>query len=296
MLLALGAILLVGLGVLIAWLLTHRGNNTAAAPATTVVVTTAPTTVAARILVPRVIGLKEDQALIRLGQVGLRAREVRRPSKKPAGIVVGQKPQEATSLKKGARVTIVLDTPAKPKAKRATTPATTAPATTAAVTTAPATTAATPTAPATTAAAPPPQPQNVTMPDVQGQPEASAVESLGKAGILPSLVFIPGTDTLGTVVEQAKPSGTSVPFHAHVQLNLSRGPHDNQLEPVPSTIGKTLTEAVAAMQAAHLRLIYLRYPVTSRAQAGQIVQQSPLGGGTAPQNAQVLVFLGAFKG
>ena len=40
---------------------------------------------------------------------------------------------------------------------------------------------------------------------------------------------------------------------------------------------------------------FLRFPVTSRAQAGKIVQQSPLGGGKAPQNAQVLVFLGAFR-
>jgi hypothetical protein len=49
------------------------------------------------------------------------------------------------------------------------------------------------------------------------------------------------------------------------------------------------------MQGAHLRLIYLRYPVTSQSQAGKIVQQSPLAGGQAPQNAQVLVFLGALE-
>ena len=30
--------------------------------------------------------------------------------------------------------------------------------------------------------------------------------------------------------------------------------------------------------------------------AGKIVQQSPLRNGQAPQNAQVLVFLGAFRG
>jgi beta-lactam-binding protein with PASTA domain len=282
MLLALGAILLVGIGILIAWLLTHRGNDTSAPPTTTVVVTTGPKTVAvSKILVPRLIGLKEEQALIRLGQVGLRAKEVRRPSKKPTGVVIGQKPQEAASLKKGTRVTIVVDKASKPKPK----PATTAPAATSAETT----------APTTTAPAPPPQPQDATMPDVQGQDEAAAVQSLGNAGILASLVFVPGTDTLGTVVDQAKPSGTTVPFHSHVQLNLSRGPNDNPLESVPSVIGKTLKEAVSALQSAQLRLIYLRYPVTSRAQAGQIVQQSPVGGGKAPQNAQVLVFLGSYQ-
>jgi beta-lactam-binding protein with PASTA domain len=283
MLLALGAILLVGLGVLIAWLLTHRGTDTSAPPTTTVVVTTGPTTVG-QILLPRLIGLKEDHALIRLAQVGLRAREVPRPSKKPTGVVIGQRPQEATSLRKGTRVTIVVDKAAKPK-----------PATASATTTAPTTTAATTTAPPTTAQSPPPQPQSATMPDVAGQTETAAVESLGGAGILPSLVFVPGTDALGTVVQQAKPSGATLPFHAHVQLNLSRGPNNNPLESVPSVIGKTLNDAVAAMQAGHLRLIYLRYPVTSRAQAGEIVQQSPVGGNQAPQNAQVLVFLGAYQ-
>ena len=62
-----------------------------------------------------------------------------------------------------------------------------------------------------------------------------------------------------------------------------------------AAIKKRLTDAVSSIQAAHLRLIYLRYPVTSRAQAGQIVQQSPVGGSKAPQNAQVLVFLGSYQ-
>jgi beta-lactam-binding protein with PASTA domain len=289
MLLAIGAILLVALGVLIAWLLTHRGNDSNSAPATTVVVTTGRATTSAKLLVPRVIGLEEDQALIRLGQVGLRANEVHRASKKPTGVVIAQNPREASEVKKGTRVTLIVDAAPKQKLTPATATATTSTSTT---TTAPATTAPT----TTTAPAPPPQPQNATMPDVQGQDEAAAVQSLGNAGILASLVFVPGDDTLGTIVDQAKPSGTSVPFHSHVQLNISRGPNNNPLESVPSVIGKTLKDAVSAMQSSQLRLIYLRYPVTSRAQAGQIVQQSPVGGGKAPQNAQVLVFLGSFEG
>jgi hypothetical protein len=152
----------------------------------------------------------------------------------------------------------------------------------------------------TTAAAPPPppppQPKSSTMPDVQGQTEAAAVQSLWAKGILASLVFVPGSDTLGTVVSQAKPSGTTLPFHSHVQINLSRGPHDNPPQNVPNVIGKTLADAVSSIQAAHLRLIYLRYPVASQPQAGKIVQQSPLGGNTAPGNAQVLVYLGVFRG
>ena len=60
-------------------------------------------------------------------------------------------------------------------------------------------------------------------------------------------------------------------------------------------IGKTLQDAVSTLNGAQLRLIYVKYPVTSQTQAGKVVQQSPLSGAQAPQNAQVVVYLGAFK-
>jgi beta-lactam-binding protein with PASTA domain len=167
----------------------------------------------------------------------------------------------------------------------------TAPSTTTNAATTPTTTAASTTAPKAAA----PSPQSATVPDVQGEKEASAVQRLGQAGILASLAFVPGSDPLGTVLEQAKPSGTVVPYHAHVQINISRGPADNSLEQVPNVIGSSLQDAVSALQGAKLRLIYLKFPVTSRAQAGKIVQQSPLSGGQAPENAEILVFLGAYR-
>jgi beta-lactam-binding protein with PASTA domain len=118
---------------------------------------------------------------------------------------------------------------------------------------------------------------------------------MNRAGILASLVFVPGDDPLGTVVQQAKPSGATVPFHSHVQINISKGPTASTDVTVPNAIGQTLDQAVSTMNGAKLRLIYVRFPVTSQAQAGKVVQQSPLGGGKAPQNAQVLVFLGAVQ-
>jgi len=349
MLLGLVAVLLVAAGIAIAWYLTHRssGNQT-----TTVVVTTAPKKNAAapaKVAVPRVIGLKEPKAIARLASVGLRPKEVYKPTSKPKGVVVSQKPAEATSLAKGKQVTIVIDSGApkvkvpdltgksasaaraaldqlgldstitkvtsdqpagtvvdqapngggklakgssvtlsvaKAKPKPTTTPATT--------TTAAQQTTTAPAAPTTTAAAPP-QPTNATMPNVVQQDEASAVQAMGQAGILPSIVFIPGDDPLGTIEEQAKPAGSSVPFHGHVQINASSGPGKKPQQQVPNVIGKSLNDAVAAMQGAHLRLIYLKFPVSSKAKAGEIVQQSPLGGNTAPQNAQVLVFLAAYQ-
>ena len=275
MLLGLGVLVLVAAGILIAYLLTHR-NDHKATTATTVVVTTAPTsTVAPKVAVPKFVGLTEQDALVRAGQVGLQPKEVFKPTKAPKGLVTSQNPPAGAELARGANVTLVIDS---------------SPTTTTTTQSTPTTTATTPT---TTAA--PAQPQTATVPDVSGQKEAAAVTALGNAGILASIVFVPGSDPLGTVEQQAKPAGTTVPFHSHVQINVSRGPNNNPLVSVPNVVGQTLQQAVSALNAAHLRLIYLKYPVTSQAQAGKVVQQSPLSGAQAPQNAQVVVYLGAFK-
>jgi beta-lactam-binding protein with PASTA domain len=346
MLLAIVVIALAAAGVAIAYFLTHD-DSAATTPATTTIVrSTAPKPVATKkVAVPRVVGLKEQPALLRLAQLGLRPKEVYRPTRQPKGAVVSQKPKEATEVKKGSQVRIVIDSGApkvavpdlagksfpdaraaldklgidsartpvtsdkpagtvvdqapKPGAKLAkgstvtlsvakARPASPAP------TTEPQPTTAT-TAPTTTATQPA-QPENATMPDVTQQTEAAAAKAMSDAGILPSIVFIPGDDPLGTVEQQAKPAGTTMPYHSHVQINVSRGPGDKPDQQVPNVGGQTLDQAVAALNAASLRLIYVKYPVFVRSKAGKIVQQSPLGGGKAPRNAQVLVFVGAFQG
>jgi beta-lactam-binding protein with PASTA domain len=356
MLLGLMTALLVAAGIAVAWFLTHRDSKT---QVTTVVVSTAHTastathaTVAVRkIAVPHLVGLKEKKALARLQQLGVRPKEIFRPSGDPKGVVLSQKPREVTDVKKGATVTLVVDAVStkavslprltgmsvadarvmlgklelrstvtqvtsdkqagsvvdqapKPGAKLARgsyvtlsvarakppQPTTTAPATT----TSPAATTTAP--PATTAPTPPPQPTSATMPDVTNQTEVAAAQAMSTAGLLPSLFFIPGSDPLGTVEQQAKPAGTKLAYHAHVQINISSGPGDKPKEQVPNLIGRTLQDAVSTLNGAHLRLIFVKLPVTSPSQAGKIVQQSPLGGNQAPQNAQVLVFLGAFRG
>lgn len=345
MLLAIAVIVLALAGVAIAYFLTHRSSSTP--QATTIIVqSTAPSRAPAvkKVAVPRVVGLKEQQALVRLAQLGLRPKEVYRPTKQAKGVVVAQKPQEALSVAKGTQVTLVIDSGAprvampdvsgqkladaqaaldklgldstvtqvtsdqaagtvvdqapKPGAKldkgsvvtlsvakgntTSSTPTTTAAGAT--------TTSSSP----TTTAAAPATPQNATVPDVSSQNEAAAAQALNQAGILASLFFIPGSDPLGTVEQQAKQAGTTVPYHSHMQINISSGPGDKPKETVPSVVGQSLHQAVASLNAAHLRLIYVRYPVSSKSQAGKIVQQSPLGGGSAPQNAQVLVFLGSY--
>src|SRR5438874_5641751 len=81
MLLAILALALIAAAGVAAWLLTRDDNKK---QTTTVVVTTTPTTnAAAKVAVPRLVGMKEQQALVRLGQVGLRPKEVFKPTKQP---------------------------------------------------------------------------------------------------------------------------------------------------------------------------------------------------------------------
>ena len=301
MLLAIGVLVLVAAGLLAALVLTHRGKSST----TTLVVTTAaasgtatasqPASATQR-SVPDLGGQRLPQARATLAALGLRAATTPVSSRKPAGTIVEQAPKPGTKIAKGSSVTLLVSAPAtstSTPSNATTTGQAGATATTSPTATSPATT----NAPTTTAAATtvPPPPQTASMPDVTNQDEAAAAQALAQAGLLASIAFVPGDDPLGTVEQQAKPAGATLPYHAHVQINVSRGPNDNPLEHVPNVIGKHLQDAVSALQAARLRLIYVKFPITSRARAGTIVQQSPLVGATAPQNAQVLVFLGAYR-
>lgn len=283
MLFGLGAIALVVIGFAIAWFLTHRHHHHGQP---TTVVVTQQTTGQHRvsIAVPDVRHLKLSAATSVLRSVGLQAQT----NGAVKGTVSTQSPAAGTKVARGSDVLLGV-TAAKPGAT------TTIQTTTAQTTTAQTTTAQTTTA-QTTTAAPPPQPTSATVPDLSGKNESSAATALGNAGLLASLVFVPSSDELGTVEAQGKPAGTSVPYHSHVQVNVSTGPGQKPMETVPNVIGKPLQQALATINAAHLRLIYLRYPVTTKAQAGKIVQQTPLAGAKAPQNAQVIVYMGAFKG
>jgi beta-lactam-binding protein with PASTA domain len=276
MLLGIAAVLVALGGAAIAYFLPHRDPRSRV---TTVVVrSTAPTAggastsatpiTATKVAVPALTGRSLTEAQAALDKLGLDSVTTQVTSDQPAGTVLDQAPKPGVRLARGSAITLSI-------AQAAGTPTTTAPTSTASV---------------------PSQPASATVPDVSDQKEAAAVQLLNQAGILASLSFVPGSEPLGLVKAVAKPAGTTVPYHSHVQINVSIGPGDKPTEQVPNVVGQTLQQALTSINGAQLRLIYVKLAVTSRSQAGKIVQQSPLGGGHAPQNAQIVVFLGAFRG
>ena len=89
---------------------------------------------------------------------------------------------------------------------------------------------------------------------------------------------------------QAKQAGTTVPYHSHMQINVSSGPGDKPQEPVPNVIGQTAPSRRSRRSTARTCACSTSSSRSrSRSQAGKIVQQSPLAGAQAPRNAQVVV-------
>ncbi len=109
----LGILVLVALGGVGAaiYFATHKKESNAATTTTAPLTTTTQPAVipATKVFVPDVTGLKQDDAVSRLGKARLVPVITFTPTKKPTGLVVSQKPKAAQRVKKGTAVTLVVD-------------------------------------------------------------------------------------------------------------------------------------------------------------------------------------------
>jgi serine/threonine-protein kinase len=237
--------------------------------------------------VPVLIGKSRARAETALVKAGLRPSiHLVRTASMPAGTVIAESPN--SRVRRGG--TVRLDVAARaaahaPAKAQRPAPAASPPKGAATTTQAAAT---------TTTATPAPAPASASVPDLAGDVKA-AVQQLAGRGLLASIQYVPGRATLGTVTAQSpQPSGTSG-TGAHVTLSVSSGPGDKQRESVPDVVGKRVPDALQALNGAGLRLILLKRTVSDRSEAGSIVEQTPRPGASAPANAQVLVYMGAYR-
>jgi len=289
MVLGLLAVGLAAAAIAAVWYFTRDDDNAASPTTTTTQVTT--TVAAAQVAVPDVLGKPVAQARSQLEAAGFETQQTEMISSKKAGTVVDQSPDAGTDADKGATVTLGV-------AKRASTTTTTGETTTEETTTEETTTRETTTQQTTTreTTTTPTAPATVQVPDLTGMQLAPAVRRLSSDGLLASVQYIPGEEPLGTVRTQSPQPGKTARSRAHVTINLSSGPGDKEQKTVPDTTGQTLDQAVATLNKAGLRLVFVKLPVTDRTQAGKVVEQTPAADRTAPENAQVVVYLGAFGG
>jgi beta-lactam-binding protein with PASTA domain len=234
-------LLLLVLGGLLAWYLLSRGDDKA--------------------VVPNVIGLREQQAELRIQESGLEALPRPAQSNRPQGVVFAEKPGAGTKLDKGQTVTISVSTGRLPvpdvtalrlpdaqqelqargfkvEVKRV---ASTKPKgivldqdPAAGVTALRGTTV---TLNVSSGAKP------VVVPRVVGQTQGAAVQALTAVGLKPVLQNVPSDRPAGIVVGQKPPAGKEVDKGAEVTVNVSTGTGQ------PTTTATTTTTATATTTA-----------------------------------------------
>ncbi|MGZ4401433.1 MAG: PASTA domain-containing protein [Gaiellaceae bacterium] len=293
-------LLLLVAGGLLAWYFLSRGDDKA--------------------VVPNVIGLREQQAQIRIQDSGLEALSRSAQSDRPTGVVFAEKPGAGAQLGKGQTVTIfvssgrlaVPDVTALPLAeaqqnlqargfkaevKRV---ASTKPKgivleqdPAAGVTAVRGTTV---TLSVSSGAKP------VVVPRVVGQTQGAAVQALTALGLKPVLQNVPSDQPAGTVVGQKPPAGKEVDKGAEVTVNVSTGTGQSTTTTTTTTTGTTTTAApvrvprvVGLAQTPALRSLNLLgllptvVYASSSQPANRVVSQSPKSGTSLRPGARVRV-------
>jgi serine/threonine-protein kinase len=116
----------------------------------------------------------------------------------------------------------------------------------------------------------------VVVPDVTGLPELEAFKTLKEFGLDPQ----PGTPEFskdveqGTVIKQDPVAGDELPKGSAVTYVVSKG---TQMAQVPSVVGKTEAEAVAALKAAGLK-VAKKTGYSDTVAKGKVMAQTPDGG------------------
>jgi eukaryotic-like serine/threonine-protein kinase len=225
------------------------------------------------VVVPRLVGQTQGDAVQALTALGLKPLLQNVPSDQPAGTVVGQKPPAGKEVDKGAEVTVNVST------------GTGQPTTTATTTTTTATTTGT-----TTAAAP------VRVPRVVGLAQTPALRRLNLLGLRPTVVYVRSSQPANRVVSQSPKSGISLTPGARVRVNVSTGPNPQPNAAVPNVVGQDQATAAQTLRDAGFKVAVLNRPTVDQSKDGLVVEQQPRANSSIPGGSQVTIFIGRFSG
>ncbi|HVR12349.1 MAG TPA: PASTA domain-containing protein [Gaiellaceae bacterium] len=216
------------------------------------------------VVVPRVVGQTQGDAVQALTKIGLKPVLQNVPSDKPAGTVVDQKPPAGKEVDKGSKVTVNVSTG-------------TGPATT--------TTTAT-----TTAAGP------VRVPHVAGFAQTPALRLLNTLGLRPTVVYVRSSQPANRVVSQSPAQGTTLRRGSRVRVNVSTGPNPQPNASVPNVAGQDQAAAVQSLRDAGFKVAVLNRPTADQSKDGLVGEEQPHAGSSIPGGSQVTLFDGRFSG
>jgi beta-lactam-binding protein with PASTA domain len=273
---------------------------------------------ASAVTVPAVVGLKQNNAVHRLGNQGLVPQLASRPSKFPAGTVFAQNPGAGTSVSRGSLVKLSVSAAAQIPVPNLVGTKTSvavsqlkAAGLQAQVTTVPAKAApgvvvkespvvGTNVAKGSTVSLQASKGQS-TVPDVRGQPAADAKAALQSAGLVPAEFHVSSTEPKGTVTAQKPLPDKKVPSGSKVRINVSSGSGGGSGGTTTGGTTNPASETVSApnvlrlQQSAAQRRLHdaglkarVRYVVSGQP-AGQVLGQNPGGGTTVKRGTTVVL-------
>ena len=294
-------LILVAGGLIALWLLTRDDNHHGAAT----------------VRVPDVVNSTQSEAVGRLGQRGLVARIVTRPSAAPTGTVFGEKPSAGTRVSRGSTVTLSVSSTAAVTVPKVTgLQAADAVASLRGRGFSSQTSTVVSTKPPGTVLSQDPNAGvqvsrgsvvslrisrgKVKVPNVVGQSRPNAVATIRGAGLVPKTVQVPSSRPKGIVVAQAPSAGIRVAPGSAVRLNVSRGasatgapPPRPPPPPPPPPANATIPDVTGMSQAAAQRRLNASgfkagvvYVSSSQPQE-TVVAQSPNAGATATRGTRI---------
>jgi beta-lactam-binding protein with PASTA domain len=228
------------------------------------------------VVVPRVVGKTQGDAVATLTKLELKPVLQNVPSGKPSGIVVGQKPSAGKEVDKGAKVTVNVST------GTASTPTPTTPTFTA--TTAPSPTVTTPTTGA------------VRVPRVVGLAQTPALRQLNVLGLRPTVAYVISSQPANRVIGQSPAAATTLRKGSRVRVRVSAGPNPQPATSVPNVVGQDQATAAQTLRSAGFKVAVLNRPTSNQGKDGLVVEQQPPAGASIPGGVQVTIFIGRFTG
>ncbi len=129
----------------------------------------------------------------------------------------------------------------------------------------------------------------VSLPDVVGQNKNDATDQLRSEGLRVVLTERDADDPRDEVIEMQPPGGTEVADGSKVTLFWSDGP-----EEVPRVVGKTEAEATDLIEAAGFKVSRVT-DSTTKAEKGEVLQQSPNAGQTLDKGSTVTIVVSTYE-
>jgi serine/threonine-protein kinase len=133
-------------------------------------------------------------------------------------------------------------------------------------------------------------PQEVSVPEVTGEPQANATATLAAAGLKETVLKREVAEpAAGTVISQTPVAGTQLKVGGQVTIVVAQALKQTA---VPSVVGQSETQAVAALTSAGFTSHTVQRTVTDPTKVGTVVQQSPAAGHKLAKGGEVTLAVG----